>query len=804
MYSKMAASDIPATHQMLDSVAKYAAIEEPDGADGWRLWTDVWHARMYLNTSQYDTCEKILLNAIEGYDALETIEEGFYQIRLHTELASLYYELFDFERSFYHIKKARLLITPEDHAERWRIYGQLQGNYYMLGQLDSAQHYNDLVLGSIDLDTNSRANMVSRIKGDRALIESGLDNHTAAVQWMDEAVGTFPEYYRQTRNYALLLRMQGEMLLAANEYSQARGALLESRQVYGKSDHDAAWLFNLEAKMGNCFMGLGEWDSAYSLYSSLPRRFKAYVYFNTKNLSNREKELFLNRNRIVGNSLLTFLAHAEGDHLAFHSEVLDYVLYFKGFAMRSMKTMIESLDDSQTVKSEFEHWKQLRDDYYRLLSKEGAASAELEDAAFAIGRKEKEMLRASNSQAAHRKTELVVESDIRSILGPNEAAIEFARFNDLLKGEEVHYGAFVVLPQNDFPEFIVLCSEAELEQAIARNLGETDFEYVKRMYDSESPLFDLVWSAILKKTTSVSHFYVAYAGLLHGIAHDVVQLPDGQMLSENRAITILNSTSDLVNYSPYRVSKSTTASLFGGICFDCEDTLNFAGTNAGVGLDWDAVNCGKDGFGQWEYLPATLAEVQEVNAFLRSNGLSSRMIVGLAASEQAIKALDGTQTEILHISTHGYNIKSKAEFSSPSFSMNYAKSGLVMAEANYISPADEQGSGAGDGILTAPEIAALNLTNTNLVVLSACESGLGAVSRTEEVYGLQRSFDIAGVDHIIYTLWKIPDAPSKEFMELFYSNLSSGTALDQAFEGAKKEMKIKYSPYYWAGFQLIN
>ena len=109
-----------------------------------------------------------------------------------------------------------------------------------------------------------------------------------------------------------------------------------------------------------------------------------------------------------------------------------------------------------------------------------------------------------------------------------------------------------------------------------------------------------------------------------------------------------------------------------------------------------------------------------------------------------------------------------------------------------------------DGILTAYEVSGLDFYNTKLVVLSACETGLGDIKDSEGVYGLQRSFKMAGVNNIIMSLWSVPDKETSEFMQLFYQNLIAKQDVGIAFRAAQKIMRNKYSPYYWAAFVLME
>ena len=133
------------------------------------------------------------------------------------------------------------------------------------------------------------------------------------------------------------------------------------------------------------------------------------------------------------------------------------------------------------------------------------------------------------------------------------------------------------------------------------------------------------------------------------------------------------------------------------------------------------------------------------------------------------------------------------------------RSGLILSGANKAWLGESPPKGQEDGILTAYEISHLDLTDTELVVLSACETGLGDIDGTEGVYGLQRGFKLAGVKYIIMSLWKVPDHETQELMVLFYKKwLEGGLEIPEAFRAAQQEMRKKYEhePEKWAGFVL--
>ena len=109
----------------------------------------------------------------------------------------------------------------------------------------------------------------------------------------------------------------------------------------------------------------------------------------------------------------------------------------------------------------------------------------------------------------------------------------------------------------------------------------------------------------------------------------------------------------------------------------------------------------------------------------------------------------------------------------------------------------------GNGIITAYEISGLNLFSTDLVVLSACETGIGDIIFCEGVYGLRRAFAIAGARALVLSLWSIPDEETKDLMVIFYSLLKSGKGKSEAMREAQLALKKKYPhPYFWGAFIL--
>jgi CHAT domain-containing protein len=305
-----------------------------------------------------------------------------------------------------------------------------------------------------------------------------------------------------------------------------------------------------------------------------------------------------------------------------------------------------------------------------------------------------------------------------------------------------------------------------------------------------------------------------------GEAREILLSPDGMLnllpfgalvdeqqhyLTERWQITYLTSGRDLLRLSsavPSRQAPIIIADPDFGLV-DKASVASVSGNRRSNGM--------AAGTMKFDPLPGTAVEAQALKDILKLK--DEQVLMKSKATETALKHVKGPR--ILHIATHGFfledqpsDLESQAghllgrdSLQAPKGENPLLRSGLALAGANRLR------SGQDDGVLTALEVAGLDLTSTELAVLSACETGVGAVQNGEGVYGLRRALVLAGVRTQIASLWKVDDAATKDLMIDYYRRLQAGAGRSQALREAQLTIlrnPARAHPYYWASFIAIG
>ncbi len=394
--------------------------------------------------------------------------------------------------------------------------------------------------------------------------------------------------------------------------------------------------------------------------------------------------------------------------------------------------------------------------------------------------------------------------DVQQTLFKGDMAIEFAKCCS--DGKDVSYAALLLQSGWERPIIVRLASERDMDALLEKG---------PRAYLDNERFYSIVWGHIEPYLNGVKRIYFSPYGTLSQLNIEALRNNTGKPMNKVYDIHRVSSTADLCDVESRTYSSAT---LFGGLNYDLDTDLMKSISRGYSGVQ--RATSFPPEFGEdlirkgWSYLPGTKKEVEQISGILDKVSIENITITADYGTEESFKALSGKSTPILHVATHGFYISEKqAERSNPSLLKKdegdshiypLRRCGLIMSGGQHAWLGESIPNGIDDGILTAEEIAGLNLSGTDLLVLSACQTGLGEIGG-DGVYGLQRGFKIAGVNTIIMSLWEVSDAATEVLMTKFYGLLTKGKSKRDAFDAAVEAVKKLYpSPEYWAAFVMLD
>lgn len=375
----------------------------------------------------------------------------------------------------------------------------------------------------------------------------------------------------------------------------------------------------------------------------------------------------------------------------------------------------------------------------------------------------------------------VTWQNVKKAMPQNSTAIEFITYE---KKGNTYLGALVLKKEGTVPEFVEIAAKDSLfsflldgGMTLKYALSANDPEVKNRIYQN-SRLREVIWNRNLVKAIGKSkNIYFAADDLLHLLAIEYL-LPK---TLEGKRFYRMTSTR-LLTESRRKIQ--TDKVLFcGGVNYELAN-------QEGTGISNDKVayyKMSQDGIGL-PYLPGSLQEVDSISAF-RNNPKDS-MLIGAQTSEGALRQLLG-KYPIVHVATHGYfsDSSNKGTDLVPATSdEQLSNSCLFLAGSEINMNSRNFNPDNYDGILSARELAEQDLSKVNLMILSACQSGLGYIC-TDGVYGLKRGLKTAGVKAIIASLWSVDDQATMLLMKKLYENLAQGMRLQEAFSNARRYLK---------------
>lgn len=395
--------------------------------------------------------------------------------------------------------------------------------------------------------------------------------------------------------------------------------------------------------------------------------------------------------------------------------------------------------------------------------------------------------------------------EIKDKLHDDEVLIDFTDY--ITEGQRKGYAAYLIDNQQEYPLLIPLFPEGRID---SMRIVRPDMYYEPPYADT---ICHLLWEPLAGHVKEGSTIYYVPSQKLFQLAIESLPADGESLLGDHYRFIRLSCARELARLAPVlrmeEKKHEANAVLYGGLQYDL--SLNEMAMEASkydipsLLIVRGSISRGDSLFRE---LPETKKEIEGIEALLKARNLTVISYLGKYGTEESFLNLSGRPPHILHLATHGFYYKPDE-----ALEVDYLKgykdamnlSGLIMSGGNAAWSGKEQPKGVLGGILTAANIARLDLEGVQMAVLSACQTGQGEATH-EGLYGLQRAFKKAGVKTLVMSLWNVSDVATRQFMVRFYERLvDNGWDKRKAFDDARSYIRDKYpEPYYWAGFVMLD
>ena len=827
----------------------------------------------YANLGDYSKAIDYVTKALEIYKTAYGEEYPDYATSL-SNLSSYYFDLGDYSKSLEYsakVVKLRKETLGENDIDYAKALDNLACCYYYLGDYPKAieigNKASDIIREEFGEDNYNYAITLDNL----ANFYSDYGDHIKAIELCNKASDIFKEelgennahytkalnnlalHYSNFGDYSKAIELSEKALkinkniidISHSEYSRSLNNLASYYSAYG--NYSKAIELGVEAleirektfgenhpvyassmcNNADYYFHLGEYSKTVDYFNKALDIICSNILHQFSCLTNYQRALYWGKNSFLFTEVNPFYSFKS--FLKSTPNIYDKsALFAKGLLltteMEMNRLILESGDDvaMRMYEELLSQRKQLQKLYETPITERFLNTDSLSQESDNL---EKKLIERSKVYGDFTKKLRTTWKDVQSALNDDEIAVEFLSF-DVLGSDSTMVAALTVRKDDSEPKFIPLFELNQLK-------GVDDTEHFICPEVS-----NLVWDPLQKELQGIRRIYFSPAGVLHKIGIEYLpgmETYDMYRLSTTREIIEMKSKTIPIQ------KDQVMAVLYGGVNYEASNSLS-SDTSSEVMPDIISDNVSRQlaisrhrafvdsldlrGM-KADYLPSTLTEVQNISSSLEKANHPAVVHIGADATETSVKSLSTHNPTILHISTHGfyYSEKKARKADRPRFlsiederganieDKALTRSGLLMAGANLSLKGENVPLDVDDGILTAQEISRLDLRGTDLVVLSACETGRGDIMQGEGVFGLQRGFKKAGVQTILMSLWKVSDSATEMLMTEFYRNLCEGKSKRESLRLAQKFVKEYKSsdgtysfndPHYWAGFVVLD
>lgn len=818
-------------------------------------------AKLYKLLGRYEEAEKIYKQLLTKFNKNNETEVSYAQIL--NDFATLYSEAGKYKEAEPYFQKALAIFQKQlgeksaQYADALQNWGNLQKK---MGRFnDAANTYQKClairreILGELHPDYAVTLNALASLYKKAGYFDKAEPLYQEAINIRKNSLGEDNiEYAISLDNLASFYQNTGQTTKAEPLYKKAleirkkilgsqhpivaasmnniavlyttRKQFLQAEQLYKEAltifkNHLGETHPNYLATLNNLAMLLQEQkklENAIPLFQQLAQNTLLLIRRNFNTLSENEKRQFFAVNKPYLDNFVLFAANCVSSKTPKHEQLaqqaLDLLITTKGIILNSTSKARKEILTSKDVSivAQYEEWVKIREMIAKVanlgtseLKRRGINIDSLDSKAQNLEKALSAKSKAFNEAFA---TKQVSWKDVQKNLQNKDVWLEFLR----VQGEDkkILYVVFAVRKESKTPNVAILNNGKKLEQ-------EELYFYKNsaRLRKEDKESYNNFWKPIENLIGDAQKIYYSPDGVYSQI--NPLSLWDSeknQYLWDRSDIIFLTSAKDLLQ-KPSSNKLQGKALLVGNPFYQINDKLQIS----------NQANNLQEQSSYWlqnpvfTSLPATEKEVNAIEAILQKTAnIQVKKLLRAEATEENVKA-DIAQYNLIHFATHGFFIPSDYE-EQMSAIVNIElienqqehndpllRSGLVLAGITDYLVSEKRNPNQEDGILTAYEIMNLPLDKVSLVVLSACETGLGKIQVGEGVYGLQRAFKIAGVKNLLMSLWEVDDTATQELMQNFYNELIKNSDQVQAFRKAQKQIRDKYKhPYYWAAFVMLG
>jgi CHAT domain-containing protein/tetratricopeptide (TPR) repeat protein len=743
-------------------------------------------AVLYQETARFNESEKYFEEALQTVAAQLGNDSQEYAIVLNNQ-SILFSEIGRTDQAIQKLNSA-IGISEKLNKKNERNQVGFQSNLALLYQQTGKYIEAEAIYLKQEKSLGSKNPFYAGILNNLALLYIQMNKTEKVEEYLKKSAAVYLDRFgNQNPNYAKVLNDLGNFYRTQGRFGEAEQSLSQALAIRGGAlDTNHPDYVESQEDLGILYWKKGDLVKAASSFQIAMDKSIDFINRYFPPMSEAEKTKYWDVLQPRFQRFYNFCLEASSTNPALVQEMYDYQMATKGLLLNStnkIKKAIFASGNNELIK-DYVAWLDKKETLarYYSLSKEDLKEQKIDLPALEkeANDMERSLSQRSGDFSQGYSTEKISYKQVSSMLVDNEGLVEFIRIQGYDKDftTDSKYAALILTKGNE-PKLVVLENGNQLETRYAKFYRNA----VQQKMDDQNS-YDQFWARIEPALAGKKIIYISPDGVFNQINLNTLKKTNGDYILNRYDLTIIGNSKDLIALKNQKATTPRKNAFLLGF-------PDYGG---------DAVAA----------LPGTKIEIDNIGKILKTGGYQVTPYVQKTATEAVVKSIKGPA--IVHIATHGYfqqDVDATSVGAQGENARNnpLLRSGILLAGASptlrgEVMPNLESND---NGVLTAYEAMNLNLEGTDLIILSACETGLGDVRAGEGVYGLQRSFLVAGAKALVMSLWKVDDAATQALMTNFYTNLAKGGSKSKAFKQAQLQLMAKYKePYYWGAFVMMG